>query len=544
MSISYKSNARFCSFIGTKKDKEESSNNVSCKLSVPKERVRRPRCNCCQACAWREEELRQEQRLKKQTTLPQRLGQKCIDGFLAGSFTTQELAVPLFAVVLLLLLCDKRRLVEGLGFSSEPLVPIDQSITENEGIVDTVYLYPSPRSLFIIVAAIILVVLIFNVIKGRLARYPGLNTNQLEHLRELYVPKETPENQARKMKYANILSKAIQCKTVSSDESSKNLERNTELRKLHGLLAESFPTVYQKYPPTIINDYSLLFKIPGQEEDKKPIMMCAHLDVVPAPSNKDYPWIHDPFSGDIVNGIIHGRGAIDNKHNVVGQLGAMEEILHTGELPKRTTYISMGHDEEISGFDGAAHIARYLQERKIKFQFILDEGTMIIAGALPGIRDHVGIVGCVEKGSIAVELTVTGPGGHSSIPSIKDDNPLKIMGKAIVALECNPVPAIFSKGTMFRNTIEDTASELSFPLNVICSNLWVFGGLFKQILLRASNGAAASIRTTTAVTKVHGGDKVNVIPSEVNAIINHRIHPNNTIESVLEHDRYANINSQ
>ena len=117
------------------------------------------------------------------------------------------------------------------------------------------------------------------------------------------------------------------------------------------------------------------------------------------------------------------------------------------------------------------------------------------------------------------------------------------MRKAIVALECNHVPAIFSKGTMFRNTIEDTASELSFPLNVICSNLWVFGGLFKQILLRASNCAAASIRTTTTVTKVHGGDKVNIIPSEVNAIINHQIHPNNTIESVLEHDRYANINS-
>ncbi len=111
------------------------------------------------------------------------------------------------------------------------------------------------------------------------------------------------------------------------------------------------------------------------------------------------------------------------------------------------------------------------------------------------------------------------------------------MGKAIVALESNPAPAHFEEGTMFRNTMEEIAGNMSFPLNILCTNFWLFGGLFKQILLRASNGAAASVRTTTAVTKIHGGEKFNSIPSEVKAIVNHRVHPNDTAQSILEHDR-------
>lgn len=530
MSGNENSDGLFCSFINAEdEDTRFIRGTGGLPPLIPRGERMAAAFKCCQACAWREEQLRQESRLKKQT-LPQKLGQKIIDSFLLNgsiAFTTQEIAAPLFGAVLVLLLCDKRNLVQGFGLGD---VAADSDRFQ----------MASPRVLgFVFLLIAFPAVLMFNVIKARISRSAGLTTQQLKKFRDLYLPKDNPQNQARKLKYANILSKAIQCKTVSSDIASENKQRNVELKKLHNLLAESFPTVYEKCPPIIINDYSLIFKIPGQDPKKKPIMLCSHLDVVPAPINDDYPWIREPFSGDIVNGIIHGRGAIDNKHNVVGQLGAMEEILRAGNLPKRTTYITMGHDEEIEGFDGAAHIARYFQEQKVKFEFILDEGTMMISGAVPGIKkdENIAIVGCVEKGKICVELSVTGPGGHSSLPPIDEENPLKIMGKAIVALESNPVPAHFEEGTMFRNTMEDIAWKMSFPLNVICTNFWLFGGLFKQILLRASNGAAASIRTTTVVAKVRGGDKFNVIPSEVKAIVNHRIHPNDTVQTVLEHDR-------
>lgn len=347
----------------------------------------------------------------------------------------------------------------------------------------------------------------------------------------------------RQIKYASILSHAIQCRTVSHDEPSLNLTNKAELLKLHKLMKASFPTLYKKHPPEIINNFSLLFKVPGEKKDKKPIMLCAHLDVVPASmNNADNEWERDPFSGDIVDGIVWGRGAIDNKHNVVGQLGAMEEILSSGYLPKRTTYIAMGHDEEISGTEGAQQIAKKLHEEAVTFEFILDEGTMCVAGAIPGYKDPVALIGCAEKGLMNVELTVTGKGGHSSMPPIDDDNPIKIMSKAIVKLESKPIPAHFEKNSLFRTTLEYISCKIPFPFNILFSNFWLLGPLFKHLLLHASSGAAASIRTTTAVTKVYGGKKINALPSEVKAYINHRLHPNDTFESILEYDRYAGHN--
>lgn len=129
--------------------------------------------------------------------------------------------------------------------------------------------------------------------------------------------------------------------------------------------------------------------------------------------------------------------------------------------------------------------------------------------------------------------------GHSSAPPIdkENENPIKIMSKAINALESNPLPPHFQKNSIFRNTLEYVANHMKKPLNVIFRNFWLFGPLFKKILLKASNGAAASIRTTTAVTKVNGGLKFNAMPTEVKAFVNHRIHPNDSIEKVLEHDR-------
>lgn len=229
--------------------------------------------------------------------------------------------------------------------------------------------------------------------------------------------------------------------------------------------------------------------------------------------------------------------AIDNKHNVVSQLGALEELLSDGTLPTRTIYVAIGHDEEIQGYDGARFLARRLQTENVKFEFILDEGTMCVSGAIPGYKEPVALIDCAEKGYMNVEITVSGSGGHSSIPPLKEDNPMKIMSKAILALESNQVPPHFEKNTAFRNTLEYISSKVAFPFSLIFSNFWCFGPLFKHVLIKASNGAAASIRTTTVVTKIHGGDKINSIPTEVKAYVNHRVHPNDSIEKILDHDR-------
>jgi hypothetical protein len=115
----------------------------------------------------------------------------------------------------------------------------------------------------------------------------------------------------REIQYGTILSHAIKCKTVSYDEPHLNEDSKGEFIKLHQLLKTSFPTIYEKYPPQIVNDFSLIFRISseGKNKEKKPMMLCAHLDVVPADfGESNDQWAHQPFSGDIVNGIVWGRG--------------------------------------------------------------------------------------------------------------------------------------------------------------------------------------------------------------------------------------------
>ena len=81
----------------------------------------------------------------------------------------------------------------------------------------------------------------------------------------------------------------------------------------HDHLKQSFPLLHKLHPPEIINKFSLLYKIPGTPDanttqpPSKPILLCSHLDVVPAPNDHN-AWVHDPFSGTIVDNVIWGRG--------------------------------------------------------------------------------------------------------------------------------------------------------------------------------------------------------------------------------------------
>lgn len=190
------------------------------------------------------------------------------------------------------------------------------------------------------------------------------------------------ELQEREKKYADILSKALQIPTVSYDnfDMESDIVHTTtktdpqQFVAMHKLLALSFPTVHKRFPPKVINQCSLLYHISGTDQSLEPIMLCAHLDVVPAPSDGNEKWKHGPFCGSIVDGAIWGRGAIDNKQNIVGQLGAIENVLNRGIQLKRGLFIALGHDEEIGGYEGAAFIATYLKEQNIRFDGIYDEG--------------------------------------------------------------------------------------------------------------------------------------------------------------------------
>lgn len=132
------------------------------------------------------------------------------------------------------------------------------------------------------------------------------------------------EQEQYKKDLASMLSRAIQIPTISynpqedgqreSTSSSSNVsddESKNPLLSMHQLLRELFPLLHRSFPPVVIQNYSLLYTIPGKSSLKPPIMLCAHIDVVPAPQHDSIStdkWIYDPFSGKVIDGFIWGRG--------------------------------------------------------------------------------------------------------------------------------------------------------------------------------------------------------------------------------------------
>ena len=134
----------------------------------------------------------------------------------------------------------------------------------------------------------------------------------------VYQPQPDPD---RAMAYAEKLSAMIRCDTTSH----ANVCEPEKFERFHALLAELFPLVHEKLARTDI-DGNLLYYWPGRAHDR-PIVLMSHQDVVPAEGT----WTHAPFSGDIADGKVWGRGASDTKCSVMAFFQAVEELLKEKE---------------------------------------------------------------------------------------------------------------------------------------------------------------------------------------------------------------------
>ncbi len=324
------------------------------------------------------------------------------------------------------------------------------------------------------------------------------------------------------------LSQAIQIETISHDNLSDFNGESFE--RFARFLADSFPLVNQKAKRTLINDYSIVYKFDGTNPDLKPVLFMGHMDVVSVDAITLDKWTHPPFSGVVENDIVYGRGAIDDKSTVMSLMEAMELTLKQEQKLERTVYFSFGHDEEVGGKSGAQAIAAYFEQQAINFEFVLDEGGVILKkGMMPNIDKEVAIIGIAEKGFVNIRLTVEQTGGHSSTPP-PHTGP-GILAKAIVKLENNPFPTDLTFTNMTFNKLGYYADASA---KIAMGNQWLTAPVIEHVLLGNSK-TAASIRTTTAVTMLTGSSKSNVLPTESTAVVNFRIMPGETFDSVREH---------
>lgn len=223
-------------------------------------------------------------------------------------------------------------------------------------------------------------------------------------------------------------------------------------------------------------------------------------------------WSYPAFDGRISEGYIWGRGAIDDKNNVMAILETTEHLLKSGFQPTRPIIFAFGHDEEISGMHGGAFIAAHLKSRGIKAAFLLDEGFAIIQGVMPGIAGPVALIGTEEKGAFNMDMHLRVVGGHASMPP--PSTAIGRFARAIKAVEDNPMPAKITGAV--KDMFETLAPEMSLPMRTVMSNIWLLERLLIWVLT-SKPSTTATIRTTRAMTVIHAGIKSNVLPPTINA---------------------------
>lgn len=291
-------------------------------------------------------------------------------------------------------------------------------------------------------------------------------------------------------------------------------------------LERAYPAAHQAMTRETVNRHSLLYRWKGTS-GAAPIGFIAHIDVVPVEPGTEAGWTHPPFEGAVADGVVWGRGAMDNKGQLIAMMEAAERLAASGFAPSTDIYFLFGHDEELGGVEGAGEIRKALDARGVRFAFTLDEGSGLGRGLIPGVSSPVALISIAEKGSTTLKFTAHAAGGHSSAPG--KDTAVSIAARAVLAVNDNPYPLeIDADMVKFLHAI---APEMPFAQRMMLANLWLTKPLIAGTLGKSPTTAAA-LRTTTAPTMINGGVKVNVLPQTASAIVNYRLHPRDSVEGV------------
>lgn len=312
----------------------------------------------------------------------------------------------------------------------------------------------------------------------------------------------------REMEYGEKLSKMLQCETIS--ENGK--ENKEKFDAFQSVLSSLFPSVFTKCEVIHI-DSSLLVKWEGKGEGD-PILLMSHQDVVPAEGEWKYP----PFSGEIAEGRVWGRGAVDTKCALMCILQSVEELINDNYIPGVDVYIASSSTEEVAG-DGAPKTVKWLQDHGVRLQLLMDEGGMIVDEPMAGVKGRFAMIGTMEKGNGNIVVRAHSKGGHASAPG--RNTPIARLSAFITDIEKNnPNKAKFSPTVleMFRRMGPNAKGVLGFALR----HAKALSPLLSKLLPSISAKGAAMIRTTMAFTMSSGSAAPNVLPESAWVNINTR----------------------
>ncbi|SFD40196.1 M20/M25/M40 family metallo-hydrolase [Streptomyces aidingensis] len=267
---------------------------------------------------------------------------------------------------------------------------------------------------------------------------------------------------------------------------------------------------------------STVVRIEGADPSRPGLLIHGHTDVVPA--NAD-DWTRHPFSGEIADGCVWGRGAVDMKDMDAMTLAVIRDRVRTGRKPPRDVVLAFVADEEAGGVHGA----RYLVDRHPELFEGVTEAISEVGGFSFTVNEKLRLylVETAQKGMHWMRLTVEGTAGHGSMTN--DDNAITELCEAVARLGRHRFPVRVTKTVRsFLDELSDALGTDLDPENME-ETLARLGGIAKII--------GATLRNTAAPTQLEAGYKVNVIPGQATAAVDGRFLPGFEEEFLADLDR-------
>ncbi len=290
---------------------------------------------------------------------------------------------------------------------------------------------------------------------------------------------------------------------------------------LDGLFKQAgFSTTILGKTPERLN---LITRLPGRGE-APPVVWQAHVDVV---TTEGQTWQHPPFSGEVVDGYLWGRGTLDDKGAAAMMAVALLRAKAQGIRPPGDIIFTALADEEVGGEYGAKFLVEQHPEHFEGVRFAIGEGGGVSV-TVGGKKFYV--IMLAEKQICSVKLTIRGRAGHGSVP--QRGQAMAKLARALDTLNRKSLPVHVTP--VARAMIAGISEALPFPQNVALRQL-LNPALTDRVLgLLGEKGAqlSASLHNTVSPTIVRGGEKINVIPGEITLELDGRLLPGFTPDNM------------
>ena len=269
---------------------------------------------------------------------------------------------------------------------------------------------------------------------------------------------------------------------------------------------------------------SIAVRIAGSDRSQGALCIHGHLDVVPA---RAADWEVDPFAGEVRDGCVWGRGAVDMKGMDAMILAVVRHLARTGEVPPRDLVVVFFADEEAGGVLGSHYLVANHPEVFEGVTEAVSEvgGYSVTVPSATGEPTRAYLLQTAEKGIAWLRLRATGRAGHGSVPN--PDNAIAHLAGAIERVANHQWPREFIAST---RTLLDGLSDLTgtaYADDDLDELLGHIGG--------AEGFVRATLQDTANPTMLDAGYKHNVIPQEATAALDCRFLPGH------EDDLYATL---